>query len=66
LVNKKGFGEERVISGLKRIKGKEQKGFQSSLSQFFGKPTITKRAPSPTKGKGVKKGLLKKKWWTLF
>ncbi|KRX08903.1 5'-3' exonuclease, C-terminal domain [Pseudocohnilembus persalinus] len=62
LVEEKGFSEQRVENGLKKIKGKEQKGFQSSLENFFGKPTVVKKAPSPKgKGKSGKKGVVGKK-----
>ena len=58
LCEEKQFNEERVKSGIERIKKCKGKNSQERLESFFGAPMITSHAKKkePEKGKGKGKG----------
>lgn len=52
LSEERGFSEERVRSGIKRLRKAKKKGSQKRLESFFGPVTVTKRKKPVKKGKG--------------
>ena len=58
MVEEKQFSEERVKSGIARIKKAKKKGSQGRLDSFFNvtaKMPTSKKRPAKAKGKGGKK-----------
>ena len=48
------------------LKGKDHKKPQTTLENFFGKPTITKKVDPKANDKKGKKGKLNKKWFLII
>eukprot|EP00232_Nephroselmis_pyriformis_P024207 CAMPEP_0182873408 /NCGR_PEP_ID=MMETSP0034_2-20130328/12310_1 /TAXON_ID=156128 /ORGANISM="Nephroselmis pyriformis, Strain CCMP717" /LENGTH=389 /DNA_ID=CAMNT_0025006053 /DNA_START=18 /DNA_END=1187 /DNA_ORIENTATION=- len=65
LCGEKAFNEERVKSGIAKLKASKSKASQGRLESFFGaavsKPSTLKRKEEPKKGKGAKSGPAAKK-----